>query len=219
MRVGHLGAVSSASRKGRSPSAPISDRGSCPRRSPSARAGQVQRDPAGAAAELEHRPRALGGSSRPERQVGPVAAALDVVPDHALVAPALIPSRPRQAAVGEQRAQLEQRGVGGEGEQAASRRGDRVVERAGDVGSTLISSGSMPAYLRRTAISGARVPAQTTRRTAPASSSKSASQIQETSRPSAIRSLSAIQRSRPAASCARPRAAACAGPRWRPRGS
>ena len=39
------------------------------------------------------------------------------------------------------------------------------------------------------------MPAQTTRRTAPASSSKSASQTQETSRPSAIRSLRAIQRS------------------------
>ena len=64
-------------------------------------------------------------------------------------------------------------------------------------GSTSISDGSTPAYLSRTAISGARVPEQTTRRTAPARSSKSASQIQETSRPSAIRSLSAIQRSSP----------------------
>ena len=58
-----------------------------------------------------------------------------------------------------------------------------------------MASGAMPAYLRRTAISGARVPAQVTRRTWPARSSKSASQTQEMSRPSAMRSLSATQRS------------------------
>ena len=58
-------------------------------------------------------------------------------------------------------------------------------------------SSGQPAYFRRRAISGARVPAQTTRRTRPESSSKSASQIHETSRPSAMRSFSAIQRSMP----------------------
>ena len=47
-----------------------------------------------------------------------------------------------------------------------------------------------PAYFRRSASSAARVPAQVTRRDArTASSSKSASHIQETSRPSAVRSL------------------------------
>ena len=67
-------------------------------------------------------------------------------------------------------------------------------------GTTSIASVGQPAYFSRRAISGARVPAQTTRRTWPAKSSKSASQIQETSRPSAMRSLSAIQRSRPPSS-------------------
>ena len=62
-------------------------------------------------------------------------------------------------------------------------------------GTTSILSSGQPAYLRRSASSGARVPAQVTRCTESASSSKSASQIQETSRPSAIRSLRAIQRS------------------------
>ena len=53
----------------------------------------------------------------------------------------------------------------------------------------------MPAYFRRSAISSARVPEHVTRLILPARSSKSASQIQETSRPSAIRSLRASQRS------------------------
>jgi hypothetical protein len=61
--------------------------------------------------------------------------------------------------------------------------------------STAIASGSTPAYFSRSAISSARVPEQVARRMRPASSSKSASQIQETSRPSAIPSFSAIQRS------------------------
>ena len=52
-----------------------------------------------------------------------------------------------------------------------------------------------PAYFIRTARSGARVPLQVTRRTRPASSSKSASQIQDTSRPSAMLSLSTPSRS------------------------
>ena len=53
----------------------------------------------------------------------------------------------------------------------------------------------MPAYFSRSAISSARVPEQVARRTLPASTSKSASQIQETSRPSAMRSFSASHRS------------------------
>ena len=60
--------------------------------------------------------------------------------------------------------------------------------------STAISASSS-AYLSRTAISSARVPEHVIRRTRPRSSSKSASQIQDTSRPSAIRSLRASQRS------------------------
>ena len=53
----------------------------------------------------------------------------------------------------------------------------------------------MPAYLSRSAISSARVPEQVTCRTRPASTSKSASQIHEMSRPSAMLSLRAIHRS------------------------
>ena len=44
--------------------------------------GQVQGDPAGAAAEVEHRAAGRGRQLLPERQVGRVGAALDVVPDH-----------------------------------------------------------------------------------------------------------------------------------------
>ncbi len=54
----------------------------------------------------------------------------------------------------------------------------------------------MPAYFSRSAISSARVPEQVTCRTRPASTSKSASQIHEMSRPSAMLSLRAIHRSR-----------------------
>ena len=44
--------------------------------------GQVQGDAAGAAAELEDRPAGAPRQLLPERQVGAVGAALDVVPDH-----------------------------------------------------------------------------------------------------------------------------------------
>ena len=47
------------------------------------RGGEVERHPPGPAAELEHRgPATRSASSLPEREVGRVAAALDVVPDH-----------------------------------------------------------------------------------------------------------------------------------------
>ncbi len=58
-----------------------------------------------------------------------------------------------------------------------------------------VTGASTPAYLSRSAISSARVPVHVIRRARPASSSKSASQIHEMSRPSAMPSLSAIQRS------------------------
>ena len=107
------------------------------------------------------------------------------------------PVVPGQAAPGEQGSQLEEGRVGGQREEAAVGARNRVVDRALRSRDRPRShSGAMPAYLRRTAISGARVPAQVTRRTWPARSSKSASQTHEMSRPSAIRSLSATQRSR-----------------------
>ena len=60
---------------------------------------------------------------------------------------------------------------------------------------TTIRSAGTPAYFMRTASSSARVPAQVTRRRRPASTSKSASQTHETSRPSAVWSLRTPSRS------------------------
>ena len=56
-------------------------------------------------------------------------------------------------------------------------------------------SGGTPAYFRRSASSAARVPLQVARRTRGARTSKSASQTQETSFPSAVRSLRMPSRS------------------------
>ena len=121
---------------------------------------------------------------------------------------------PGQPAPREQLTQLDQRGVGRQRvHPRAGGRGDRRVEERPRSRSTT-SSPPISAYLRRSAISSARVPEQVTRRHRPRSSSKSASQIHETSRPSAIRSLSAIQRSSD-----RSRGPACAGPRSCPPGS
>ena len=47
-------------------------------------AGEMKCDPAGAAAELEHGPGRLGAELAPERQVGGVASAFDLVPDDLL---------------------------------------------------------------------------------------------------------------------------------------
>ena len=58
-------------------------------------------------------------------------------------------------------------------------------------GTTSIAAGSTPAYFSRSAASLARVPEQTTLRRRGATTSQSTSQTQETSRPSAMRSLSA----------------------------
>ncbi len=65
-------------------------------------AGEVERDPAGARADVEHRARLLRGELAPQRQVGAVAAALDVVPadrahrQYSLAAPRS-ESRPRSS--------------------------------------------------------------------------------------------------------------------------
>ena len=109
-----------------------------------------------------------------------------------------LPVVSRQAAIGEQGAELEQGGVGGEGEEPV--RSGRDGLRPESPRSARSPRSRPPASPRTSGAEpspGARVPAQITRRTPLESSSKSASQIQETSRPSAIRSLSAIQRSIP----------------------
>ena len=97
-----------------------------------ARAGEVQGDPAGAAARAPAPGRRPVAPARSHSgQVGRVAAALDVVPDDPR-SPGSSPSTPCQAALGEQGAKLEQRRVGGKGEQRAIGLGDRAVERAVD---------------------------------------------------------------------------------------
>ena len=106
--------------------------------------GEVQGDPAGAAAEVEDRPVGRVGQLLPERQVGRVGAALDVVPDRARPSRSS-PELLRQAAVGEQLAQLEQGGVGGQGEEpAGAPRRRRGRARRSISGSTSIAS-SRPA--------------------------------------------------------------------------
>ena len=117
------------------------------------------------------------------------------------------PERPRVAAGGEQVAQLQQRGVGGQRVQrpAAVSRERAVESRPRAPAPPRAAPASTPAYLSRSASSSARVPEQIDpARRVGASSSKSASQIQEMSRPSAIPSLSAIQRSSPPSPSAAP---------------
>ena len=161
--------------------------------------GEVDREAAGAAPSSRiGSPQRSASSSQTVRSAA-VGAALDVVPDRArldalgsaLIARTPSPGRGRRAACAAPAARCRwggRRGAPGAAATAAS-------SEAAMSGSTAIRSSGQPAYFSRSAISGARVPAQVTRRTAPASTSKSASQTQETSRPSAIRSFSAIQRS------------------------
>ena len=163
-----------------------------------ARLRQVERDAAGAGAEVEHRPAGRGGQLAPQ-PAGPRRSRRSRrrarSPRRSLRPP------PRQAAPREQVAQLEQGRVGRQRVEALARRRSPPPRRASAPG-----RGRRPARRRsrrtsgRSAISSARVPEQVARRTRPASTSKSASQIQETSRPSAMRSFSASQRSSPPSS-------------------
>ena len=140
-------------------------------------------------------PPASRGELAPELEVGRVGAVLDVVPDHGAGRSLRPPLG--QAAPGEQVAQLEQRRVGGQREEALARRPRRRRRRA-----TRSRSRSTTSSARRSRRTSAAAPSP--RPACPSrsragrgrrSTSKSASQIQETSRPSAIRSLSASQRS------------------------
>ena len=91
--------------------------------------------------------------------------------------------------------QREHRGVGGEDRRARRRAGSarargRAPPRA--PGTTSSAASSSPPYLNRSASSAARSPLATRCSSPSPSGSKSTSQIHETSRPSAIPSLSAI---------------------------
>ncbi len=105
------------------------------------------------------------------------------------------PLRPEALGVtpsGQLLAELQQRRVRGQDEQAPSGGQSPAAPGRGLAAiraTTLRRSGATPAYLSRSAISAARVPAHVTCSTRSASSSKSASQIHETSLPSAVRSL------------------------------
>ena len=142
------------------------------------------------------------GELSPQRQVGVVGRALHVVPDAARGV-ALIPTTARPARGGP---------AGRAAPAARCRWGARTAARRRRPPTAASSDALQVAVDRELArprrrTSGAApsprraCPSRSTRRTRPASSSKSASQIQETSRPSAIRSLSASQRSsRPSSS-------------------
>jgi hypothetical protein len=60
---------------------------------------EVERDPPGAGADVQHRPAVLLGELAPQRQVGVVGAALDVVPDRGAHPSALPPSTRRSSSI------------------------------------------------------------------------------------------------------------------------
>ena len=127
-----------------------------------AAAREAKRHPAGAATEVEHVARRFAGQLVPQRQVGGVVAALDVVPDQ----PRSFPERRRVAAVGKHVTQLEQRRVGGEGVERAPLACFPPSARSKPRSSAGITSSRRwptPAYFSRSASSSARVPEQTTR--------------------------------------------------------
>ena len=122
-----------------------------------------------------------------------------------------------QAAGGEQLAQLEQGGVGGQGEEASrARRRRRASSEASIPASTSIRSSGQPAYFSRSAISGARVPAQVTRRTEPVEQLEV--RVPDPGDVAAVGDPVVERDPEVEALARRPRAAACAGPRWRPAG-
>ena len=123
-----------------------------------ARAREVERDAPGARADVEHGAARRRGQLAPQRQVGGVGAALDVVPDHgADVAHRQYSSA--CAAPGEQVAQLEQRGVGRQRVQrAVAGRRARVEPALERRRRPRAARRSTPAYFSRSASSAARVP-------------------------------------------------------------
>ena len=148
----------------------------------------------------------------PQRQVGGVGAALDVVPDRR----AHRQYSSRVAAAGEQVAQLEQRRVGRERVQRpVARRRARGRARARARRRPRAASASTPAYFRRSASSAARVPgaghpAHVRREHLPVG----------VPHPRDVAAVGgAVVEHAEQVELARPRARACAAPRWRRRGS
>ncbi len=206
-------------------------RGRAPMTSSPARA-RCEGDPAGARAELEDRPAGLGRRARSRaggrrcrrrtrRRARRRLASGAVVGSMAVAHCQYSSASPRSS---EQRAQLEQRGVGGEGEQARPvRRRDGVVERAPrSVRRDLDPLGSAS---RRTSAAApspaARVPAQMTRRTRAGEQLEvgvpDPGDVAAVGDPVVQRDpeVDALRRRR----ASRPRAAASAAPRWRRPGS
>ena len=181
--------------------------------------GEVQGDAAGAAAEVEDRPVGLGRQLLPERQVGAVGAALDVVPDQPRgslrrsLARTPSPGRGRRAACAARAARC--RWAGRRGGPGRRRRRGRARPRS--PARPRSSRRGQPAYFSRSAISGARVPAQMTRRTRPAEQLEvgvpDPGDVAPVGDPVVERDPEVDRLA------ARPRAAACAGPRWRRPGS
>ena len=152
---------------------------------------EVERDAARAGADVEDRPARRGRQLAPERQVGGVAAALDVVPDDVLGSVVVTRTTPCAAP----RATSSSRSASiavyvGSAMSRPSPSASAASSAALEVGLDVQAVGMRR---RRTsaarASSAARVPLHVTRRTRPAMTSKSASQTHETSRPSAILSL------------------------------
>ena len=166
-------------------------------------ARQVQRHAPRTRPDLEHRAVGRARQLLPERQVAayaPNSTSCQIAVSGIVRSAALTPSTPAPGRAGSAACAARAGPCRWAGRRAARAR--RATASSSDLSipsRTSIADSGQPAYLRRRAISGARVPVQTARRTPPASSSKSASQIQETSRPSAMRSFSASQRSMPAA--------------------
>src|SRR6185503_5174022 len=123
--------------------------------------------------KLEDRAALLRRQLLPEAQVGLVAAALDVVPDRRRRSVHRQNSFAKPRSASSLRSSISAVYVG----RAKSRPPACATAASSErsiPGTTSIASSGQPAYFSRSAISGARVPEQTTRRTPPASSSRSA---------------------------------------------
>src|SRR5919201_2968119 len=150
--------------------------------------GEVERHAAGAGAHVEHGPAGFCGKLAPQRQVLAVGAALDVVPQHGRPRghENELPATPRATSTSRSASIAVYVGKANRRPSAPASARSRPWPSPG---STAIRSAGTPAYLRRTAISAARVPLHVAQRTRGARISKSASQTQLTSRPSAMLSL------------------------------
>ena len=119
-------------------------------------------------AEVQHGPPRCVGELAPERQVGVVGAALDVVPDHAALGHSDHRSREPALARAGRAARAGPCRWAARRARSPAALADRGVQRARRGRARPRAPRPMPAYLSRSAISSARVPEQVTRRTRPA---------------------------------------------------